>query len=341
MIDRSTLFSWAPWLALLAGGIYILVDGSEFILHLATVTAIYAALAISLNLAFGYTGLFSIAHASLFGIGAYGTGILLSKFGLPFPAAILFGALVSGGVGAAIAAIFSKMDGPYFAIGTFALGELVRIILNEWRGMTGGPMGLSVPRPTVQLAALALDLNDRPTFFAIAALLLAATAGSVAILLRSRLGAKMTHVRDDPSLAASLGVPILRTKIQAFFASGVLAGLAGGLFGVYLQFIAPSSFSGMESVRLVMMVVIGGAATMFGPVVRAAIIVLLPQALRMDPTDSLIGTGLILIAVVLLMPKGIVGSLGPVLRRRKPAPRPAAAAVPLVPGRAGSAGNGR
>jgi branched-chain amino acid transport system permease protein len=339
-MDQRAILSWAPWVALLGAAVYMLMSGSDFILHLATVTAIYAALAISLNLAFGYTGLFSIAHASLFGIGAYGAGILLSRFGMPFPAAIALGALVSGAVGAAIAAIFSKMDGPYFAIGTFALGELVRIILNEWRSVTGGPMGLSVPRPTLDWFFVTLDLNDRPTFFAVAAVLLGATAGFVALLLRSRLGARMTHVRDDPNLAASLGVPVLRTKIYAFFMSGVLAGLAGGLFGIYLQFIAPSSFSGMESVRLVMMVVIGGAATMFGPVVGAAVIVLLPQALRMDPTDSLICTGLILIAVVLFMPKGIVGSLAPLLRR-KARPGPAIpTSMPLMPDRPARAGNG-
>jgi branched-chain amino acid transport system permease protein len=99
-----------------------------------------------------------------------------------------------------------------------------------------------------------------------------------------------------------------------------VAGLAGGLFGIYLQFIAPTLFSGLESVRLVMMVVIGGAGTLFGPIVGAALIVLLPQALRMDPTDSLIITGVILVLVVLFFPRGIVGTAQDLLLRRLAAP---------------------
>ncbi|VTU15331.1 leucine/isoleucine/valine transporter permease subunit [Variovorax sp. SRS16] len=301
---------WAPWLLLGALGVYLLVQGSDFILHLGIVTAIYAVLAMSLNLAFGYTGLFSIAHASLFGIGAYGAGLAMSQAGVPLAPAILCGGLAAAMVGAAVSAIFSRLEGPYFAIGTFALGELVRIVLNEWRGLTGGPAGLMVPRPTgAQWMTFGLDLANRRSFFALALLLMGLTAAALALLLRSRLGARMMHVRDDPYLAASLGVGVLRTKIVAFFISGLIAGLAGAVFGVYLQFIAPSSFSGMESVRLVMMLVIGGAGTLFGPVVGAAIIVLLPQALRINPTDSLILTGVILVVVVLFLPKGIVGAL--------------------------------
>jgi len=224
--------------------------------------------------------------------------------------ALLCGGLAAGLVGAGVAALFARMEGAYFAIGTFALGELVRIILNEWRDVTGGPMGLMITRPEgAGLATLGLDLAERRSFVVLAVGLLALTAASIALLLRSRLGARMTHVRDDPFLAASLGVWVLGTKVIAFFISGALAGIAGAVFGVYLMFIAPTSFSGLESVRLVMMVVIGGAGTLFGPVVGAAIILLLPQVLRMDPTTSLILTGVILVLVVLFLPKGIVGAV--------------------------------
>ena len=158
-------------------------------------------------------------------------------------------------------------------------------------------------------ATFGLDLAQRRSFLLISLGLLALTVVGFALLLRTRLGARMTHVRDDPFLAASLGVWVLGTKIAAFFISGLVAGIAGALFGCYLMFIGPSSFSGMESVRLVMMVVIGGAGTLFGPIVGAALIVLLPQVLRMDPTVSPILAGVILVLVVLFLPKGIVGAV--------------------------------
>lgn len=307
---RTLNWSAAPWIVLGAFAAYLLVAGSDFLHHLTVITALYAVLAMSLNLAFGYTGLFSIAHAALFGIGAYAAGLAMNLVEAPFAVALLCGGLAAGLVGAGVAALFARMEGAYFAIGTFALGELVRIILNEWRDVTGGPMGLMITRPEgAGLATLGLDLAERRSFVVLAVGLLALTAASIALLLRSRLGARMTHVRDDPFLAASLGVWVLGTKVIAFFISGALAGIAGAVFGVYLMFIAPTSFSGLESVRLVMMVVIGGAGTLFGPVVGAAIILLLPQVLRMDPTTSLILTGVILVLVVLFLPKGIVGAV--------------------------------
>jgi len=322
-------WSIVPWALLALLSVYLVAAGSDFLQHLAVVTAVYAVLAMSLNLAFGYTGLFSIAHASLFGIGAYGAGLAMNFLNAPFAVAVVCGGLAAAVMGATVAAVFSRMEGPYFAIGTFALGELVRLLLNEWRDLTGGPMGLMIVRPLgADLGTFGLDLSQRRSFLILALALLALTAIGFAALLRSRLGARMTHVRDDPYLSASLGVRVFRTKIEAFFISGLVAGIAGAVFGVYLMFIAPSSFSGMESVRLVMMVVIGGAGTLLGPVVGAGLLVLLPQALRMDPTISLILTGVILVAVVLFLPKGIVGAV--IERARRWRERPGLVARPAV-----------
>lgn len=315
-----------PWLILIALAAYVAAAGSDYILHLAIVTAIYAILAMSLDLALGYTGLFSIAHASLFGIGAYATGLLMVKFGVAVPVALLAGGALAALVGAAVVAIFSRMEGPYFAIGTFAFGELVRIILNEWRSVTNGPLGLVFSRiEPLSFFGLTIDLYDKRQFFVIVTCLTLVVAAGLALLLKSRLGGRMTYVRDDPNLAASLGVDVLKTKVLSFAVSGFIAGVAGGIFGIYLQFIAPTSFSGLESVRLVMMVVIGGSGTLLGSILGAGLIVLLPQGLRMDPTDSLIITGVILVLVVLFLPKGIVGTvrdlIGTLGARKKSAPR--------------------
>lgn len=337
--SRTLNWSAAPWIVLGVFAVYLIVAGSDFLHHLAVITALYAVLALSLNLAFGYTGLFSIAHAALFGIGAYTGGLVMNLLGAPFIVAMLCGGLAAGLVGAGVAALFARMEGAYFAIGTFALGELVRIVLNEWRSLTGGPMGLMITRPEgAGLATFGLDLTERRSFVLIAVGLLALTVVGIALLLRSKLGARMTHVRDDPFLAASLGVWVLGTKVVAFFISGAIAGIAGAVFGVYLMFIAPTSFSGLESVRLVMMVVIGGAGTLLGPVVGTALILLLPQVLRMDPTTSLILTGVILVLVVLFLPKGIVGAVADMWKlreRRGGRPVPLETPVSAVAHRAG------
>jgi|CXWL01.1.fsa_nt_gi branched-chain amino acid transport system permease protein len=318
-----------PWLvlALLAG--MVTASGSDYLLHLAIITAIYAILAMSLDLAFGYTGLFSIAHAALFGIGAYATGLLMADHHVPLLLAIGVGGLVAAAAGTLVVAIFSRMDGPYFAIGTFAFCELVRIVLNEWRSVTHGPMGVVFPQKstTLDLLLFSVNLRDKMEFFILVAVLTFVVAIVLSLVLKSRLGGRMTYVRDDPNLAMSLGVNVLRTKLAAFAISGFIAGVAGGLFGIYLQFIAPTSFSGLESVRLVMMVVIGGAGTLFGPILGTGLIVLLPQAVRMDPTDSLIITGVILVLVVLFLPKGIFGSAQELLRRRLAAKSAAASVI--------------
>lgn len=338
-MNPARILGWsaAPWIVLAAFGVYLIASGSDFLHHLAVITALYAVLAMSLNLAFGYSGLFSIAHAALFGIGAYAAGLTMNLFEVPFALALLCGGLAAGLVGAGVAALFARIEGAYFAIGTFALGELVRIVLNEWRSVTGGPMGLMITRPEgASLGTFGLDLAQRQSFVVLAIALLALTAAGIALLLRSKLGARMTHVRDDPFLAASLGVWVLGTKVVAFFISGALAGIAGAVFGVYLMFIAPTSFSGLESVRLVMMVVIGGAGTLLGPVVGAALILLLPQVLRMDPTTSLILTGVILVLVVLFLPKGIVGAVSERWKQRRPrGGQPEGAALPVVAQMAG------
>jgi branched-chain amino acid transport system permease protein len=335
MRNRRIAIAFAPWLALAALAVYVDVAGSDFLLHLAIVTAIYAILAMSLDLAFGYTGLFSIAHASLFGLGAYVAGLLIAELGLPPPLAILSGALFAALIGTIMVALFSRMEGPYFAIGSFAFGELVRIVLNEWRSLTHGPMGLVFPPQAGKFPFMwiGIDFRDKRELFVVVAVLTAMVAAGLWLVLKSRLGGRMTYVRDDPNLAMSLGVDVFRTKLASFAISGFVAGLAGGLFGIYLQFVAPSLFSGLESVRLVMMVVIGGAGTLFGPIVGAALIVLLPQALRMDPTDSLIINGVILVLVVLFFPRGIVGSAHDfILRQLLPADggaiSPAAAPAP-------------
>jgi branched-chain amino acid transport system permease protein len=328
-LSRASAVTAAPWLILLAVAAYVATAGSDFFLHLAIVTAIYAILAMSLDLAFGYTGLFSIAHASLFGLGAYVTGLLVVSQGLPPPVALLAGGLFAALIGTVMVAIFSRMEGPYFAIGSFAFGELVRIVLNEWRSVTNGPMGLVFPPQAGKFPFLWMEINfrDKRELFIAVAVLTASVAFGLWLVLKSRLGGRMTYVRDDPNLAMSLGVDVFRTKLASFAISGFVAGLAGGVFGIYLQFVAPSLFSGLESVRLVMMVVIGGAGTLFGPIVGAGLIVLLPQALRMDPTDSLIITGVILVLVVLFFPRGIVGTIEDLLLRRR---SPAAVAAPAV-----------
>lgn len=315
--------SLAPWLVLALLCVLVAVSGSDFMLHLAIVTAIYAILAMSLDLAFGYTGLFSIAHAALFGIGAYTTGLLMADHNLPLLLAMGAGGLVAAAIGTTMVALFSRMDGPYFAIGTFAFCELVRIVLNEWRSVTHGPLGLVFPQKTTTLDLLlfSVNLRSKVEFFVLVAVLVFAVALVLALVLKSKLGGRMTYVRDDPNLAMSLGVNVLRTKLAAFAVSGFIAGVAGGLFGLYLQFIAPTSFSGLESVRLVMMVVIGGAGTLFGSILGTGLVLLLPQAVRMDPTDSLIITGIILVLVVLFLPKGIYGSAQEWLRRRLAARR--------------------
>ncbi|VTU38298.1 Lipopolysaccharide export system ATP-binding protein LptB [Variovorax sp. PBL-H6] len=280
---------------------------NSYWIHILNLTWIAAIAALGLNIATGMTGQIVLGQAALMGVGAYATGLGMVRFALPWwlalPGAIVLAALV----GVALGLLAMRIKGHYLAIVTLALNEIFRqVVLNEAK-VTGGPMGLrDVPAPTF-FPALGAD-TDLQLYLPLLGALVAVYAIALRLYGR-RLGRQMRAVRDDELAAESMGVDSRRTKIRAFVLCSVFGALAGGLYVLVNGFISPNSFLIAESIRLLLMTVIGGLGSIGGTVLGAAVVTILPEALRDLQLYYMAAFGLGVVVVLLVAPRGL-GVLG-------------------------------
>lgn len=288
---------------------------TQFVIGL---VAIWTILCVGLNVLYGLTGLVSLGQVGFFAIGAYGHAILMQA-GLSFWLALPLATALTALVGALLAIPAVRMAGPFLAMVTIAFAFIVEHLAIEWRSLTGGQnglMGFDMPR------VFGTTLGERGLV-----ILSIGTAG-VALLAYRRLansgwGMAMAALRDQEVAAGSLGFDPIRTKLAAFAVAAGAAGLAGGLFATLMQFIAPSNFMLSQSILFLFAVILGGAGTVLGPLVGAAIVVFLPEMLSGLAEYRLLFFGALLIAVLLVAPRGMVGTIAAVLPRRA-APTPPA-----------------
>ena len=258
-------------------------------------------LASNWNLTGGFTGYIDFGHAVFFGLGAYGTGILMNRVGWSFPPAMLAGAVVAVVFAVLIGSATLRLKGPYFSIamlGTFvAMREVVRVL----RPLTGGGQGLTLP-----------PYLNRPLFYYVALFLAIAVVALVWYIRRSEFGSSLIAVREDEVGAEMRGINTTLNKITVFSIAAFLTGIVGGIWAYQNTFIDPDIvFLQTRTVELVMMVMLGGIGTVAGPVVGAATIYWMRDVVWSNFDQfHLIVEGLLLIAIVLFMPGGIVGSLG-------------------------------
>jgi branched-chain amino acid transport system permease protein len=293
--------------------------------------AAWALLAVALDLLVGFTGLLSFGHAAFWGTAAYAAGLLALHTPVPFPVAVLFGALVAGVIAVPIGYLAVKRAGIYFAMVTLAFAQLVYFLGNQWRGLTGGENGLQgVPR-----TLFGLDLSD-PFLFYYAALPLVLAGVLVAWrIVRSPFGRVLVAIRDNPARARALGYPVARYKLLVFVLSATLAGLAGGLHAVGHGFASLDELHWTTSGAAVLMVVLGGIGTLWGGVLGAGLVVQLEDFLATAGfTGTGIVTGTVFVVVVLVFRRGLWGTaaawLGRLRRprgdgpahRREPTPEP-------------------
>jgi len=301
-------------LVLLAAGLVAaaLVNG-YYVFVLANV-ALLAIVGIGLNVLQGLTGQVSFGHVGFYAIGAYTVGILCTKAGWSFWAAWPVAALLSGGVGALLALPALRVKGPYLAMVTIAFGFIVEHGVIEAGALTGrqnGIMGIAAP----SLAGLAR--GERAV-----AMLAIVTAGVVlalyAWLSRGTWGAAMRAVKDSETAAESIGIHPLVVKTAAFSLSAVAAGLAGGLFAPLSGFVAPSSFGFGQSILFVLVVVVGGAGSVAGPLIGALVVAALPELLAGLEEYRLLFFGALLLVVLWAAPDGAMGLWTRLRGRRAP-----------------------
>jgi len=275
---------------------------------------VYCLVALGFNVIIGYLGQLAFASAAFFGIGAYAAGLSMARLGLPFPVAIVLGAMAGALVGGLVGLPALRVRGHYLAIITLAVGELLRWCYVHLDAITYGPGGFTLP----PMQVFGPPLTDRAKYYVF--LLCAAIAiGMTSMLLRSRFGRSFAAVRNNEQAAASLGIPVRRAKVLAFAWSGLIVGLAGALFAVLNGRVSPESFGLAQVLFHFAIVMIGGLASVIGSILGAVLLTGAPELLRNFPGSEEIVFSLLLILVLFFLPRGLSGLLAdhvPFLRER-------------------------
>lgn len=316
-----------------------LLPQKNLYLHLLIQTGIYIILVASLNLTVGYAGQVNLAQAGFFGIGAFTSAALVLKTGLSVWAAMPLAAAVAAAAGLLIAVPSIRTRGVFFGLVTFGFNELLRITLTNWRSFSGGTdgvRGIPAPPPVALGPFLELQFTTKAVYAHLVFLVVLATVLAVYNLRHSRVGEALAATREDEDLAQALGINTGYYKMVSLAAAALFAGAAGALWAHYSSYIAPVTFTGGESIRLLSMLIVGGSGTITGPLIGTTLLIGLPELLRGMREYVYVVYGLLIIVFVLFMPHGMAGALEQCLRtvraRRRPAGVPPGAAPVPAPG---------
>lgn len=290
-----------------------IVGGSgSFLLYVGTLVVLYSIGAMSLHLVFR-VGQVSFAHAAFLGIGGYTGALLLTGSGLPWPLALCASGLVSGAFGLVLGPIALRLRGVYFVLFTFILGEFAERVFTDWTSLTNGAGGVSdIPAP----ASFASPTGFYYLCFGVAVL----CALVCRAVLRSDVGEAIDAIKTSESLAESNGVPVFRIKVAIFAISCLLVGLQGALQASFVHYISPASYTYDESLRFVVMNVIGGMNTLWGPVLGSVFIIALPELLRNWVEYQWVLYGVVLVLAMRYLPGGLYelgGRVGAILRKAR------------------------
>jgi len=296
-----------------------LVLRGNYLLNVFVFIGINTMLAVALNLLLGFAGQISLGHAAFFGLGAYISGILTTRYAIDPWMAMVVAALCVGVIAFIIGFPILKLKGHYLAMATLGFGIIVYIIFNETVDWTGGPSGMS-GIPNLSLGPVVFD-SDMANFYLIWSFTLLTMFLSIN-LANSRIGRALRAIHDSEVAARVMGVNVRLLKVQIFTVSALISALAGSLYAHTMTFIAPASFGFNFSVELVTMVIIGGLGSIYGSFLGAAILTLLPEFLRVFHDFDIVIYGLLLIVMTMFMPGGLIGgfeALAAAIKRRKEA----------------------
>lgn len=286
----------------------------EYLLHILVLIGIYTILAVSLDLLAGHTGLLSIAHAAFYGLGAYTSALLAVHFGAPFLIGVLAGMAVAVLISFVVSLPSLRLHDDYFVIATFGFQMILFSIFNNWMDLTRGPLGIpGIPQPEI----FGWTIQSHIGFVVLSAVFAAIAYVVVGRLAASPFGRVLRAIREDEVFAESLGKNTLKFKVIAFAVSAALAASAGSLYAHYITYIDPTSFTVMESILVISMVIIGGAGSPWGPLIGAVVLVTLPEALRFIGLPSAVAAnlrqifyGTLLVVMMMVRPRGLVGRYG-------------------------------
>lgn len=291
--------------------------GESYLFHTFIFVGINTMLAVALNLLLGYAGQISLGHGALFGLGAYLSAILTTKYGLDPWLVMVVVALIVSCLSFVIGVPILKLKGHYLAMATLGLGLIIYILFNETVEWTGGPSGLP-GIPNLCVGQLVFD-GDRANFYLVWGFTLMIMLLSLH-LFHSRVGRALRALSDSEVAARIMGIDAWMLKVKIFAVSAFISSLAGSLYAHIMTFIAPATFGFNCSLELLTMVVVGGLGSIYGSFIGAATITILPEMLRVFQDLDIVIYGLLLILMMMFMPGGIVGlgrALGMTLRHRR------------------------
>lgn len=283
-----------------------LTTDNSYHLQLLTFIGINTLLALGLNMLMGYAGQISLGHAAFYGIGAYTTAILTVHLNwspwLALPAAVLLTTLVAF----LVAMPMLKLSGYYLGMGTLGFGMITYILIRQWSTVTGGDSGL-VGIPLLALGPFSLASGQAYFYLVWSVVLISFLVCER--LVDSRVGRALRAIHDGEHVAAAMGIDTSRLKTGVFVLSAVFAALAGFLYAHLVSFISPNSFDFLVSIRLVTMVVIGGMASIWGSLLGASLLTILPEWLHVFSDFEMVVYGLILMTIMIFLPQGLTRGL--------------------------------
>jgi len=312
------LLPWAvPALALALVPLYV---QSPYALHIFILLFIAVALGESWNVLGGFAGQYSVGHAAWYGLGAYGSFILLQRQGIPPWFGVWAAVAIAVTIALAVGWITFRLRGPYFVLASIAVAEIIRLAALNWKILTNGAEGiLGSDLPPLRIAGTVItDWNSKTPYYYLGLMMALFCVAVNFAVKRSKLGYYLQAIREDQDAAHSLGIALTFYKNTALGISAACTALTGSFAAFYVSFIEPQGVFGIDvSIQLVLTCIIGGIGTVTGPIFGAVVLVLLSEWLRASLAQAhLLVYGVLVIAVILLMPDGFVGFIAQRLRRK-------------------------
>jgi branched-chain amino acid transport system permease protein len=295
------------WLLLLALAIaFPAMAGNDYHLTVMSMAFIFAIATVGLNLITGYTGQLNLAHSGFMAIGAYTVGLLTVDYGVSFWLAFVLSGLIAAAIGFFVGIVSLRLKGHYFAIFTLCVGAIIHLLIEKWESLTHGAVGvIGIPAPS-PIGPIRFETATEQYYLVLA--VLALSTWVMHRIVNSLLGRTFVAIRNSDELAEALGIPLMRNKVLAFVLSVFYAGLAGGLYAGYVRFLGPDLASVNFTFEMVMAMLVGGLGTMLGPLLGSLIVPWLTQYLQFLQDYRMIVFGPVLVALIIFVPDGIVGT---------------------------------